>query len=87
MTATLDELKGAWLGHFPDSTHPTDLKNFIRYALELARTDGALDFAEMERAGITPPRILEYQRQYEFLRYVLDVLGEETTPPSPFDMP
>lgn len=40
---TLDELKEIWLSAFPDSTHPLDIKRFIRYAVELAKVDGALD--------------------------------------------
>ena len=73
---SLDELKESWLSAFPDSTHPIDTKRFIRYAVELARADGALDHSEMEIRGISPRRREEYQRQYEFLRDVLEVLDE-----------
>lgn len=72
----LDELKESWLSAFPDSTHPIDTKRFIRYAIELARMNGALDHSEMESRGISPRRREEYQRQYEFLRDVLEVLDE-----------
>lgn len=72
----LNELKDQWLSMFPASTHECDVKRFIRYAVELAREGGALDHEEMARHGISPHRIEVYQRQYEFLRYVLDVLGE-----------
>jgi hypothetical protein len=72
----LDELKESWLSAFPDSTHPIDTKRFIRYAIELARVNGALDHSEMESRGISLHRREEYQRQYEFLRDVLEVLGE-----------
>ena len=73
---SLDELKESWLSAFPDSTHPFDTKRFIRYAIELARMNGALDHSEMESRGISPHRREEYQRQYEFLRDVLEVLDE-----------
>lgn len=73
----LNELKEQWLSAFPDSTHPLDIKRFIRYAIALARENGELDLAEMESRGISRPRREEYQRQYEFLRLVLDVLGEQ----------
>lgn len=73
----LNELKEQWLSAFPDSTHPLDIKRFIRYAIALARENGELDHVEMESRGISRPRREEYQRQYEFLRLVLDVLGEQ----------
>lgn len=73
---SLDELKESWLSAFPDSTHPIDTKRFIRYAIELARENRALDLSEMEIRGISPHRREEYQRRYEFLRDVLEVLGE-----------
>lgn len=73
---SLEELKETWLSAFPDSTHPLDIKRFIRYAVELAKVDGTLDHSEMESRGINPHRREEYQRQYEFLRYVLEVLDE-----------
>ena len=72
----LNELKEQWLSTFPDSTHECDVKRFIRYAVELAREGGTLDHEEMAHRGISPHRIEVYQRQYEFLRYVLDVIGE-----------
>lgn len=72
----LDKLKEEWLSAFPDSVHPYDRKRFIRYAIALAKTDGGLDHAEMERRGITQQHIEDYQRQYEFLRDVLEVLDE-----------
>lgn len=72
----LDELKESWLSTFPDCTHPFDTERFIRYAIELARQNGALDHSEMERRGIRLHRREEYQRQYEFLRDVLKVLDE-----------
>lgn len=72
----LNELKEQWLSTFPDSVHPNDTKRFIRYAIELAKANESLDHAEMENRGITPHRIEEYQRQYEFLRDVLEVLDE-----------
>ena len=50
------------------------MKRFIRYAVELAKVNGALDLEEMESRGISHRRREEYQRQYEFLRLVLDVL-------------
>lgn len=70
----INELKEQWLSAFPDSTHTHDVKRFIRYAVELAKVNGALDLEEMESRGISPRRREEYQRQYEFLRLVLDVL-------------
>ena len=70
----INELKEQWLSAFPDSTHTLDEKRFIRYAVELAKVNGSLDLAEMESRGISRPRWEEYQRQYEFLRLVLDVL-------------
>ena len=73
---SLDELKESWLSAFPDSTHPFDTKRFIRYAIKLARVNGALDHSEMESRGIKLHQREEYQRQYEFLRDVLEVLGE-----------
>lgn len=73
---SLDELKESWLSAFPDSTHSIDTARFIRYAIELARMNGALDHSEMESRGIKLHRREEYQRQYEFLRDVLEVLGE-----------
>lgn len=69
-------LKEIWLSAFPDSTHPLDIKRFIRYAVELAKENGTLDHSEMESRGVSPHRREEYQRQYEFLRYVLEVLDE-----------
>lgn len=73
----MEELKEQWLSAFPESSHPCDTKRFIRYAVELAKTGGSLDHAEMESRGISPHRIEEYQRQYEFLRDVLEVLDEQ----------
>lgn len=70
----INELKEQWLSAFPDSAHTLDVKRFIRYALELAKVNGSLDLEEMESRGISPRRREEYQRQYEFLRLVLDVL-------------
>ena len=70
----INELKEQWLSAFPESTHVLDTKRFIRYAVELAKLNGQLDLAEMESRGISRPRREEYQRQYEFLRLVLDVL-------------
>lgn len=72
----LKELKDQWLTAFPDSHHELDQKRFIRYAIALAKEGGALDFTEMGQHGISPRHREEYQRQYEFLRYVLDVLDE-----------
>lgn len=73
----INELKEQWLSAHPDSAHERDIKRFIRYAVELAKLNGQLDLAEMESRDITRPRREEYQRQYEFLRLVLDVLGEQ----------
>lgn len=73
----INELKEQWLSAFPDSAHTLDVKRFIRYAVELAKVNGALDQAEMESRGISRPRREEYQRKYEFLRLVLDVLDEQ----------
>ncbi len=73
----LNELKEQWLSEHPDSTHLFDLRRFIRYAVALARVDGGLDHAEMAQRGLSEKRIEEYQRQYEFLREVLVVLGEK----------
>ena len=70
----INELKEQWLSAFPDSAHTIDVKRFIRYAVELAKVNGQLDLVEMESRGISPLRRKEYQRQYEFLRLVLDVL-------------
>lgn len=72
----INELKDHWLSAHPDSAHERDIKRFIRYAVELAKVNGQLDHAEMESRGISRPRREEYQRQYEFLRLVLDVLDE-----------
>lgn len=72
----IDELKKLWLSAYPDSHHPLDEKRFIRYAIALAKTNGGLDHAEMASHGISQPRIEEFQRNYEFLRVVLDVLDE-----------
>lgn len=71
------ELKELWLSGSPDSGNKYDEERFIRYAVELARADGALDHIEMESRGISPLRREEYQRQYEFLRVVLEVLDEQ----------
>lgn len=73
----LKELKEQWLSAYPDSMHPLDEKRFIRYAIALARENGSLDHKEMEERGIGSNRIEEYQRQYEFLRVVLDVIDEQ----------
>lgn len=70
----INELKEQWLSALPNSAHPLDIKRFVRYAVELAKLNGQLDLAEMESRGISRPRREEYQRQYEFLRLVLDVL-------------
>ena len=70
----INELKEQWLSAHPESSHERDLKRFVRYAVELAKVNGALDLEEMESRGISPRRREEYQRQYEFLRLVLDVL-------------
>lgn len=70
----INELKEQCLSAFPDSAHTLDVKRFIRYAVELAKVNGSLDLEEMESRGISPRRREEYQRQYEFLRLVLDVL-------------
>lgn len=70
----INELKEQWLSAFPNSTHTLDVKRFIRYAVELAKVNGQLDHAELESRGVSRPRREEYQRQYEFLRLVLDVL-------------
>lgn len=70
----INELKEQWLSAHPDSAHEKDVKRFIRYAIGLAKVNGALDHAEMESRGISPRHREEYQRQYEFLRLVLDVL-------------
>lgn len=43
----LNELKEQWLSAFPKSSHPCDTKRFIRYAIELAKANGSLDYAEM----------------------------------------
>ncbi len=72
-----EELKELWLSTFPNSTHQCDTKRFIRYAIELAKSNGSLNHAEMEARGIYPDRIMEYQREYEFLRNVLEVLDEK----------
>lgn len=72
----INELKDHWLSAHPDSAHERDIKRFIRYAVELAKVNGQLDHAEMESRGVSPRRREEYQRQYEFLRLVLDVLDE-----------
>ena len=73
----INELKEQWLSAFPESTHVLDTKRFIHYAVELANVNGELDLAEMESRGISRPRREDYQRQYEFLRLVLDVLDEQ----------
>ena len=73
----INELKEQWLSAFPESTHVLDTKRFIRYAVELAKVNGQLDLGEMESRGISRLRMEEYQRQYEFLRDVLDVLDEQ----------
>lgn len=73
----INELKEQWLSAFPESKHVLDTKRFIRYAVELAKVNGELDLAEMESRGISRPRREVYQRQYEFLRDVLDVLDEQ----------
>lgn len=70
----INELKEQWLSAHPDSAHERDVKHFIRYAIALAKVNGQLDHAEMESRGVSPLRREEYQRQYEFLRLVLDVL-------------
>lgn len=70
----INELKEQWLSDHPESAHERDIKRFIRYAVKLAKENGQLDHAEMESRGISPRRREEYQRQYEFLRLVLDVL-------------
>lgn len=72
----INELKEQWLSAHPDSAHERDIKRFIRYAVKLAKVNGQLDHAEMESRGVSPRRREEYQRQYEFLRLVLDVLDE-----------
>ena len=72
-----EELKEQWLSAFPESSHSCDTKRFIRYAIELAKVNGSLDYAEMEARGISPHRIAEYQCQFEFLRDVLEVLDEK----------
>ena len=72
---SLEELKQQWLSGFPNSTHSLDTKRFIRYAIELAKVDGSLDFNEMRERGISEGLVEDYQRKYEFLRDVLDVLG------------
>lgn len=73
----INELKEQWLSAWPESTHVLDTKRFIRYAMELAKVNGQLDLAEMESRGISRSRREKYQRQYEFLRDVLDVLDEQ----------
>ena len=73
----INELKEQWLSAWPESTHVLDTKRFIRYAVELTKVNGQLDLAEMESRGISRSLREKYQRQYEFLRDVLDVLDEQ----------
>lgn len=68
----LNALKEMWL-----CAHPEDTRRFIRYAIALARENGSLDHGEMGSRGISLRRILDYQRQYEFIRDVLAELDED----------
>lgn len=77
MYMDIEELKELWLSEAPDSGNEYDEKRFIRYAVELAKANGGLNHIEMENRGISPRRRKEYQRQYEFLRVVLEVLDEQ----------
>lgn len=54
----------------------TDLEKLKLLMHAMRSVDSALDHSEMESRGISPHRREEYQRQYEFLRYVLQVLDE-----------
>ena len=71
------DLKEQWLSQFPNSNNDYDLKRFIRFAIALAREERALDVDELIDRGVSPEKAKVYQRLYEFLRRVLDVIDEE----------
>ncbi len=69
------ELLNQFLNAFPDSTHPLDKQRFILYALECIKNRHSIDIEAMERKGISPDMISEYQNGYEWLRDAFRILS------------
>lgn len=63
-----------FLGHFPNSTHPSDRERFIKYAFEAARAEAVLDVKAFRQAGVTEENIKRYLDYYSLIRDIQGML-------------
>ena len=69
-------LKQCTSGH-PDSTHPTDSANFIRYAIQCAKEECSIDWVAIEESGVSPVQIQRLQTAYSWIRQTICLIIEE----------
>ena len=69
----LSELKAAFFGGHPDSTHEYDRERFLRYAFAAAREKLAFDREAFVASGVRDPQIDEYERAYSWIRCIVSM--------------
>lgn len=69
----LSELKAAFFGGHPDSTHEYDRERFLRYAFAAAREKLAFDRESFASAGVRDSLIHEYERAYSWIRCIVSM--------------
>lgn len=70
---TKDELLTAFLGGFPESSHPLDMKRFVKYAIACIDESSYLDIEAM-REKISVEKISEYESAYSWIREAYEII-------------
>lgn len=73
------ELLSRFLNGFPNSTHPTDRKNFLEYAISCVENDHCIDVESMKEAGVELGVVEDYEIAYSWIKYTMDYLSNRET--------
>ena len=72
-----EELFDAFMGGFPESSHPFDRTRFVRYAIQCAKDEWTIDEDGMRSKGLSEDKIEEYSKAYSWISQTIDLIKKE----------
>lgn len=73
------ELLSRFLNGFPNSTHPIDSKNFIKYAVACVENNHYIDVDAMKASGVEHERVEDYMIAFDWIKGTMDYLSSRET--------
>ena len=72
-----NDLFRAFLGGFPDSMHPLDMRRFVAYAFSCAENNHYIDTDGMRSGGVSEESMEVYENAFTWIRETCDYLRSQ----------